>query len=350
MTSALDAAFNFTDLQGLNALRREGAADSPDARRAVAQQFEALFLNLMLKEMRTASTVDDGLFNNEHLALHQSMLDQQLALSLARGNGTGLTQSILQALGGSPPSTPASVADKVMALRPRASTQRPSPLGVGGAGTPAASEQPAAASPPAVTQTATQTATQAVTAATSATADFSSPEAFVAALWPHAEAAARKLGTSPDVLVAQAALETGWGRGTIRDSSGKPSFNMFGVKASADWSGPRAVASTLEFSGGVPQPQRAAFRSYASVAASFDDYVALVKGPRYSEARSADTPEGYVRGLQDAGYATDPQYADKIMAILARGLPGHADQVDGAPADILNGMTEIQANADRVEL
>ena len=338
MTSALDSAFNFTDLQGLNALRREGATDSTEARRAVAQQFEALFLNLMLKEMRTASTVDDGLFNNEHLALHESMLDQQLALSLARGNGTGLTQSILQALG-ERPSSPGTAAAKVMALGPPAvaanahasptadgagaSKPKPPPVAPASSAAPADAKMPIAAT------------------------DFApkSPEAFVAALWPHAEVAARELGTSPDVLVAQAALETGWGRGAIRDASGRPSFNMFGVKASAGWSGPRAVVSTLEFAGGVPEPQRAPFRVYASLADSFDDYVALVKSPRYSDALNADTPEDYVRGLQNAGYATDPQYAEKIMAILARGLPGRGDQVDGAPADILNGMTEIQANA-----
>ncbi len=173
MTS-IGSAFNFADFQGMAALRRGAAANTPEARRAAAQQFEALFLNMMLKEMRE-SGVDGGLFDSDRLKTYQGMYDQQLALTLARGPGIGLADAIYRQLGGeqTPPATPA--------------------------GTPASSI-PAAAAPASV--------------APVAASDFrpASAEAFIAAIRPHAQAAAARLGVDADVLMAQAALETGWGR------------------------------------------------------------------------------------------------------------------------------------------
>jgi flagellar protein FlgJ len=111
----------------------------------------------------------------------------------------------------------------------------------------------------------------------------------------------------------------------IRDGAGRPTFNLFGIKADGDWQGARANVSTLEFVAGVPERRREPFRAYSSIAASFDDYVDFVKSrSRYAQALGAGTPEGYLRGLQAAGYATDPSYADKILDILDRGLPGAA--------------------------
>lgn len=325
--AAFDAAFNFADLQGLGALRREAAAgDSPKARRAVAEQFEALFLNLMLKQMRDASVFDGGLVDRERMAFHEGMLDQQLALTLSRGRGIGLADSIMRAFGEAP-AAPASAPSTPQTIAPTASTPHATSSAIAPTSTPISTSTSATSAAPAARTASPKTAPP---------ADFrpGTPDAFVDAVWPHAEKAARELGVPPDVLVAQAALETGWGRSMIRGRDGTASFNLFGIKAGAGWDGARAVVTTLEFEGGVPQPRREPFRVYANVGDSFDDYVALVKGrSRYSQALDAATPEDYVRALQAGGYATDPHYADKILAIVDRGLPGRPARTASAGAE-----------------
>jgi peptidoglycan hydrolase FlgJ len=148
-----------------------------------------------------------------------------------------------------------------------------------------------------------------------------SPEAFVRELWPHAERAGAALGVAPEVLLAQSALETGWGRHVIPRGDGSSSHNLFGIKADTRWNGDRVQVNTLEYVNGVPEQQRAAFRAYQSPAESFADYVDfLQRNPRYRGALAQGSDaEGYLRGLQSAGYATDPAYADKILDILGRG-------------------------------
>jgi peptidoglycan hydrolase FlgJ len=136
------------------------------------------------------------------------------------------------------------------------------------------------------------------------------------------------------VLIAQSALETGWGRHVMRDAAGRTSHNLFGIKASGGWAGDSLRVSTLEYQDGLPRREKAAFRRYPDEAASFADYVRLVGGhPRYQRAiANAASPEAYLRGLQEAGYATDPNYADKILSILRRGLPGlSGGSASGAP-------------------
>ena len=126
------------------------------------------------------------------------------------------------------------------------------------------------------------------------------------------------LGVDPRVLVAQSALETGWGKHTMTRSDGYVSNSLFGIKANHSWKGDAVNMPTLEFENGQFNKQRASFRAYNTVAESMDDYVDFVtKNPRYQSAlERASDPEGYTRALQDAGYATDPKYADKIMQIL----------------------------------
>ncbi len=304
MSAGIDAAFTFTDLQGMASLRREAAGDTPEARRAVAQQFEALFLNQMLKQMRDASSViDGGLVDRERMRFHEDMLDQQMSLTLSRGRGIGLADSILRQLGGpesagarpvSPTGPVRRPGDLASALPEVASYPQPRPRpGVASVGGPA---QPFAPE---------------------------TPKDFVEALWPHARRAAQRLGVPPDVLVAQAALETGWGQHMITDATGRPSHNLFGIKATGGWQGRQASVSTLEFINGVPERRREPFRVYAGIAESFDDYVEIIEHrPRYAPARDASNSRDYARGLQAGGWATDPDYAAKIMAIVERGLPG----------------------------
>jgi flagellar protein FlgJ len=145
-----------------------------------------------------------------------------------------------------------------------------------------------------------------------------SPETFLRALWPAAEQAAARLDLAPEALLAQAALETGWGRHVMRHGGGDSSHNLFGIKADARWDGDTVSTDTLEYRDGVALKTRASFRAYASFEQSFEDYVDfLQRNPRYREAlqRTAD-PKAYFAALQDAGYATDPVYADKILRVL----------------------------------
>jgi flagellar protein FlgJ len=143
---------------------------------------------------------------------------------------------------------------------------------------------------------------------------------FIAAVRPHAERAAAELGVDPDLLIAQAALESGWGRSAMRRADGGSANNLFGIKAGSRWGGERVEASTREFQDGQPRAERAAFRAYASVADSFADYVDLLRSsPRYRDALAqAHDPEAFMQGLQSAGYATDPAYAQKVLRIWRR--------------------------------
>ncbi|HET8905296.1 MAG TPA: flagellar assembly peptidoglycan hydrolase FlgJ, partial [Saccharospirillum sp.] len=152
---------------------------------------------------------------------------------------------------------------------------------------------------------------------------FESPEAFIESLLPHAEQAAQRLGVEPRILVAQAALETGWGRSMIKDDQGANSFNFFGIKADQRWQGAVADTQTHEYVEGNRISIRDAFRAYEDPSQSFNDYVDFLKNnPRYQAALDqVDDPERFVRSLQSAGYATDPEYANKILRI-ASNLPG----------------------------
>src|SRR5690606_26567213 len=200
VTAELGAAFTFTDFNGRSALRREASQDTPDARRMVAQQFESLFISMMLSQMRKSTEVDGGLVGGAGMQLHQDMYDQQLALNLAQGRGIGLADSILLQIGG---------AESTASAAPTCFTG----LGGGWSSTEAAEKLAAA---------------RAAEAAAEATADATpSRESFVAAALPHAKRAAAALDVPVEVIVAQAALETGWGRHMMRDGSGASAFNVF---------------------------------------------------------------------------------------------------------------------------
>lgn len=146
---------------------------------------------------------------------------------------------------------------------------------------------------------------------------FANAEQFVAGIWQKSQAVAKQLQLNPAVLIAQAALETGWGSKVVRDSQGNNSFNLFNIKADSQWSGPKTSKLTLEYEQGVAVQKRAAFRRYDSVEQSLADYQNFLNKPRYAKAlANAEKPEQYLQELQNAGYATDPNYANKIMTIL----------------------------------
>ncbi|MCW8955998.1 MAG: flagellar assembly peptidoglycan hydrolase FlgJ, partial [Gammaproteobacteria bacterium] len=147
--------------------------------------------------------------------------------------------------------------------------------------------------------------------------NWEKPEDFIDDLWPHAVKAGEELGVSPDVLIAQSALETGWGRYTRSFDNGQSSYNMFGIKADQRWQGNTIRVSTLEYKDGAMQREQAQFRAYSSVAEAFNDYVDFIQShPRYEKALESNTDaQAYARELQQAGYATDPDYARKIEQI-----------------------------------
>lgn len=298
----------YTDFQGLTELRGEARKESPEALRKAAEQFEALFLQSVLKSMRDAGG-GGGLFENHQTELYTEMYDKQLAISLAReGKGVGLADMLvkqLQGLVGDAAERRAAEGDRgpypVPERRPFA--------------TPAPAES--APEPAAPAGDAPQAATPG-----SEPARFESPEAFIRHLWPHAERAARRLGADPRALLAQAALETGWGQAVIRHGDGRSSHNLFNIKANHGWSGDHVVKQTLEYRDGVAVKEQAPFRAYDSYAQSFQDYVQFLQdNPRYQEAlQQAHDPEAFIEALHEAGYATDPAYSDKISDIMGRDL------------------------------
>lgn len=256
-----------TDFGALHRLKSAAADASPETLREVARQFEAIFARMLLKNMRAAS-LGDGLFDSQQGKAYRDMFDQQLSMQMSAGRGLGIADVLVRQLGGG---------DGLSLKRPMAPP---------GAGTP----------------------------------DFrpASPTDFVRTLLPHARKAARSLGVAPQLLLAQAALETGWGKRPIRDADGKHSFNLFGIKATGGWSGARAVVDTLEFVGDLPAKTRAAFRGYNSLADAFADYAGLLTGsPRYRAAVGAgDDAEAFAQALTKGGYATDPDYATKLVDIV----------------------------------
>ena len=270
----------YTDFAGLTALRARAQHNAGETLGEVAEQFEAVFLQMMLKSMRETTEGDPLLGSSGEL--YGELFDQQIALELAGSKRFGLSQSLIENIQGFVPG------DASPATTPR----RSDPVNVTIPAVPRRVGPRSEAKP--------------LSPDSSRLAD--TPEGFVDALWPHARRAAESLGVDPRLLIAQAALETGWGRSVIHDSRGRSSYNLFGIKADSRWSGARMEVPTLEFVDGVMIKTRAPFRAYGSIEESFNDYVRFVREqPRYQAAmQSVANPERYVRELQKAGYATDP--------------------------------------------
>jgi flagellar protein FlgJ len=290
MTVPQSTANTYTDLNGVAALKKDSS--SPQALHAIAQQVDALFLQMMLKSMRDASAAEGAADSNE-MGMYQDMFDKQIALTLSQHQGLGLGSLLTRQLSsaaaspsGAPQATPSGPASPPAAA-PASST-------IGNTGHPSA----------APSTTMLQTASQ-----------------FVSQVLPTITRAAKGLGVSPLGMLAQAALETGWGQRMAHTADGAPSLNMFGIKAGDHWDGARASASTVEFSGGVATQRQTVFRAYGSVEESVGDFASLLKGsPRYRDAIAAGgDPYAYVKSIGQSGYATDPEYGNKLNEILNGG-------------------------------
>jgi flagellar protein FlgJ len=321
MTIPVDPSV-YTDFRGLAELRRRANVDSSEdmsgTLREVAQQFEALFVSMMLQSMRDASLAN-GMLDNDQSEQYQSMFDQQMALELTKGRGLGLADMLVRQLGGDVESFVNRSPPTSVPLR-RQPGQPPIPVPVPESADPSSLQRLADWRP----------ATQ---------------QQFVADLWPHAEQAAKALATEPEVLLAQAALETGWGQHVIPRTNGGSSHNLFGIKADPQWTGEHAVVTTIEFDQGVMHRQQARFRAYDSPAASFQDYVEFLKeNPRYiSMLKKPHDAQAYAEALQQSGYATDPEYAAKIIGILNGSQLRRA--VDAVKDSVANAVTLNEESA-----
>jgi flagellar protein FlgJ len=310
-------ASNIFDVNGLAALKRHAKSGDPAANKVVARQFEALFLQMVLKSMRDA-TPREGMFDSEQTRMYESLLDQQLGQALGgSGRGTGLAGMIEAQLSrqnrepvpfdGALPLNPSNPGyrlpqDKALPL-PRDAAPTSFPLKNAPAGLPVTPGPRSDAS--------------GTMPGNAASPEAAAQRAFVERLLPAASAAERSTGIPAHFMVAQAALETGWGKSEPRRIDGSPSFNIFGIKAGASWRGPSFEAGTTEVVAGITQSRVERFRAYGSYDEAFRDYSSLLAGtPRYAAVLGAQGAAGFARGLQAAGYATDPLYAAKLERII----------------------------------
>ncbi|WP_027858784.1 flagellar assembly peptidoglycan hydrolase FlgJ [Marinobacterium jannaschii] len=320
----------YTELNELQKLKQTAKSDEKGALKEVAKQFEQMFLSMMMKSMREANAVlaKDSLMNGGQVGFYQEMLDNQITMDISSNQGIGLADVLARQLGKSIDIDMDARDPDKPALKPLSESDRMLQRAMDNAANLAASallersQTNPAEAPPHISSPEPVAESAAVTSDTDAEKTvlperFESPEQFVSSLMPLAEEVAGEIGVDPKVLLAQAALETGWGRHLIRQSDGSNSHNLFNIKADQRWSGERALVNTLEYNNGVPQQQRAAFRAYDSYESSFRDYVEFLKSnPRYQPAlQQATNPVEYLQQLQQAGYATDPEYADKIGRI-----------------------------------
>jgi len=296
--SAPSSADVYTDISGLAALKRSAKTNDPEALRAVAKQYESLFARMMIKSMRDA-VGKDPIFGSDEETTYQEMYDDQLSLEMTKGHGLGLADMLVRQLqrlngGGKTDATQSAHAAAAAAqpgVQPQALRKYQGP-------DPHNNSSGRAALP------------------------VASPEAqanFISDLWPAAQAAGRQLGVDPNNLIAQAALETNWGTRVPRDSDGRSSNNLFGMKAGGQWSGASITAATQEYQDGTAVNTTGQFRAYASRTQSFRDYVSLLRSsPRYSAAlNTGGDAHAFGSALQRGGYATDPDYANKITALAA---------------------------------
>ena len=280
--------------------------NTPAEIRDAAEQFEALLVQQMLKQMRSAS-LDDSLFGSSRMELAHELFDAEVAKSLSRAGGLGLADMLVRQLG----------EEKGQALDTSIDHSQMVPAGpvearpAVDAGRADGSAPPLKASAPSRLPT---------TAAEPSVAPpgraFEDARSFVEALLPLARKAAAKLDVPAEVIVAQSALETGWGRHMLTTDDGQPAWNLFGIKADARWEGENVSAATLEVRDGIARREVASFRAYGSAAEAVEDYVLfLSQQPRYAGVSGQADPESFAAALQHAGYATDPDYAAKIVRV-----------------------------------
>ena len=300
----------YTDFSGLNEMRAKARVDPQASLKQVAKQFEGIFIQMMLKSMRDASMGDEN-FDSDQSKLYRDMFDKQIALDMANSKGIGIADSMVRQLS-----------------RNRADQSKPESVNlelnnhkdnvIHGKMLPLSMRRLNSVDPSSVNGLSSFELTKMKPMTDKV--NFNSPEEFTQHILPYAEKAAKELGVSPLILVSQAALETGWGKAVTRRPDGESSFNLFNIKADSRWNGDKVIKSTLEYDNGLAKYEKASFRSYDSYADSFNDYVDFLRtNNRYDDALHSNGDDKlFIKDLHKAGYATDPNYADKILNILNR--------------------------------
>ncbi|OCP59305.1 flagellar rod assembly protein FlgJ [Vibrio parahaemolyticus] len=289
------------DISSLDSLRqkavKEGKDGEQEALHAAARQFESIFTSMMLKSMREANEgFESNIMNSQNEKFYRQMLDEQMASELSANGSMGLADMIVAQL------TAGQGNDKSeTAMRDAANS----------------AVEYRCVDPKKAREIEKRLIESGELSRTSHTsAKFDSPESFVNSMKPYAEKAAKALGVEPSLLLAQAALETGWGQKVVQNARGS-SNNLFNIKADRSWQGDKVTTQTLEFHDNTPVKETAAFRSYSNYQDSFNDYVRFLNdNPRYETAlQQRGDSESFIRGIHRAGYATDPTYADKVLQV-----------------------------------
>lgn len=313
---ALDQRFAL-DVQGVSDLRRTVRSSPEEGLKQVSRQFEAMFMNMILKSMREA-TPSSGLIDGQNEKVYRSMLDQQLSQNLS-GRGLGLAEAMLTQLGRAAATSSGQAATDTDGQPSGFALDRlvSFPLKEN-AGIPLGSA-------PSPVRAGADLNLYRVNADRGAGGggDGSSLQGkvddFVARMGSSAEAASAASGVPAPLILAQAALESGWGKREIRGDDGTQSFNLFGIKADRGWKGPVVETLTTEYVDGEPQKVRAKFRAYGSYDEAFADYAKfMTRNPRYADVLSTGDPAAAAHGLQRAGYATDPEYGRKLVRIMQK--------------------------------
>lgn len=273
----------YTNLQGLQQLAK--TVDKDEGLKKVAQQFESMFISMMLKNMRNANAVfeKDSMFNSEEASFYRDMHDHQLSLTLAHKKGLGIADVLYRQMSRSYGNQEAASDLPAMQYQTRYASEAP--------------------------------VYKSAVAERVSIAD--TPKTFVDKVMPYIKKAANALGVDAEMLTAQAALETGWGKYMLANKNGDASNNLFNIKRNAAWQGDSVNVNSLEEKNGVLTPEKSEFKAYENLDDSVNDYVDLLKGSQHFQeaVNSAGNSYEFIEKLHKAGYATDSAYADKVFSV-----------------------------------
>lgn len=302
------------DANSLNNLKQAAKENSPEAIKGVAKQFEAIFMNMMLKSMRDASPQDNP-FDNEQSRTFTSMLDQQLSSNLA-SKGLGLADVLAKQLSRSGYANNSTLQQAVSDDKPSAETINPLSPNTFNTPFPASNTKSFKQNSGSAVEP-TYNKSQTLKPVSDNSTEFQSRMA------QHAEEASRATGVPAHLMIGQAALESGWGKREIKGVDGTPSNNLFGIKATGNWDGKIVEATTTEYINGVKQKRIEKFRAYDSYADSFKDFANMMRNnPRYENVMAnLQNTNDYAQAMQKAGYATDPNYAAKLTSVIQKISP-----------------------------
>lgn len=358
--SQYDRLDNYNDLNALQSLKYQSKGDREGALDAAAKHFESIFVSMMIKSMRDANKVfsEGNMLNSSESDFYQQMFDSQLAVSLATGKGIGLADVIKRQLSKDLKAPSLAIPEQGLPLKSGQSLARENGLSARAfsldnyARLPFTSSHKVAALDEAVQSIdklieILPKETEQAQPAKQKQERFTSPQEFIASLYPYAKQVEQDTGIDARLMLAQSALETGWGKHPILKQDGRPSFNLFGIKSQANWQGDSALITTTEYRGGIAMTEKAHFRAYDSYQESFQDYARFLQSnARYQEALDyVSEPKRFAEKLQQAGYATDPNYAEKINRIMDR----YMDDLEhsGATGKAETSATSLNTLSDR---